>query len=224
MPHLSFYPQLTRQLAAKGNTVYATARKPSEAAELQQLAQTANVHVTAALDVSSPASIAAWAADLKTRINHVDLLINNAGILEHTGLRTVDPEEMMRLFQINTMGPLFVTQSLHNQGLLGRPGTSIVANMTSKMGSVEDNGMGGYYSYRASKAALNIINKSLSIDLASEGVTSVLLHPGFVKTEMTGNSGNIDAKTSAAGLLSQLESGKPLQGRWYGWNGEEIPW
>ena len=78
--------------------------------------------------------------------------------------------------------------------------------------------------YRASKAALNIITKSLSIDLASQGVTSVLLHPGYVSTDMNGHSGNIDAKTSVAGLLTQLESGKPLNGRFYGWNGEEIPW
>ena len=215
--------QLTRQLAAKGNTVYATARKPSEATELQKLTKSADVHVTT-LDVADPASIQDWAADLKTRVKHVDLVINNAGILEASSLRNVTPEEMLRAFQTNTMGPLFVTQNLVKQGLLGKPGTSIIANMTSKMGSVSDNGMGSYYSYRTSKAGLNMINKSLSIDLASDGITSVLLHPGYVSTDMTGHSGNIDAKTSAAGLLSQLESDKPLQGQFYGWNNEQIPW
>ncbi|KAG7669316.1 hypothetical protein Ndes2437B_g05462 [Nannochloris sp. 'desiccata'] len=219
--------ELTRQLAAKGNTVYASARKPSEAVELQQLAASADVHVTE-LDVSSPASISAWAADLKTKhdVKHVDLLINNAGILEASSLGNVDAEEMIRLFMTNTVGPLLVTQQLHKQGLLGKPG-SIVANMTSKMGSVEDNnGMGGYYSYRASKSALNNVTKSLSLDLSRDGIVALVLHPGFVQTDMVGGAGNISAKTSADGLLNQLESRKPaeLNGRFLGWNGEEIPW
>ena len=127
--------QLARQLAAKGNTVHAAARRPNDAKELQNLAKSADVHITAPLDVSSPTSIAAWAEALKKDgVKHVDLLINNAGILEHTGLGGVDADEMMRLFQINAIGPLIVTQQLHKQGLLGRPGKSIVANMTSKMG------------------------------------------------------------------------------------------
>jgi NAD(P)-dependent dehydrogenase (short-subunit alcohol dehydrogenase family) len=116
---------------------------------LQKLAKETSVHVTE-LDVSSSDSIAQWAANLKTQhgVTHVDLLINNAGILEASGLSSVDAEEMIRLFKVNTVGPLLVTQQLHKQGLLGKPG-SIVANMTSKMGSVEDNnGMGSYYSYR----------------------------------------------------------------------------
>ena len=114
---------------------------------------------------------------MKDKIKHVDLLINNAGVLVSTGLGGVDADELMSLFQINAIGPLIVTQQLYKQGLLGKPGKTIVANMTSKMGSVSDNGMGGYYSYRASKSALNIISKSLSLDLEGEGVTTVLLHP-----------------------------------------------
>jgi NAD(P)-dependent dehydrogenase (short-subunit alcohol dehydrogenase family) len=166
---------------------------------------------------------------LKTQhgVKHVDLLINNAGILEASGLSNVDAEEMVRLFMTNTVGPLIVTQQLRKQGLLGKPGNSIVANMTSKMGSVEDNnGMGSYYSYRASKSALNNVTKSLSLDLARDGIVALVLHPGFVQTDMVGGAGNISAKTSAAGLLNQLENRKPaeLNGRFLGWNGEEIPW
>lgn len=219
--------QLARQLAAKGNTVYASARKPSEAVELQHLADAADVHVTQ-LDVSSPDSISTWAADLKIKHNvkHIDLLINNAGILEASSLGSIDTDEMVRLFRTNTVGPLLVTQQLRKQGLLGKPG-SIVANMTSKMASVEENnGMGGYYSYRASKSALNNVTKSLSLDLSRDGIVAVVLHPGFVQTDMVGGAGNISAKVSAAGLLNQLESREPaeLNGRFIGWNGEEIPW
>ena len=85
--------------------------------------------------------------------------------------------------------------------------------------------MGSYYSYRASKSALNIITKSLSIDLAPD-VAACVLHPGFVQTDMTGRSGNIDAATSAKGLISQIESRTPaeLNGKFIGWNGEMIPW
>ncbi|GAB4820963.1 hypothetical protein N2152v2_008009 [Parachlorella kessleri] len=92
------------------------------------------------------------------------------------------------------------------------------------MGSIDDNTSGGCYSYRASKAALNIVTKSLAIDLQSEGITSVLLHPGYVRTDMTGWQGLVTAEASAAGLLHVLESGRPLNGRWYAYDGKEIPW
>lgn len=152
-------------------------------------------------------------------------LLSRAGVGEWTGLASTTSEEMMRLFQTNTVGPLLVTQALHKIGLLGKPGgKSTVALMTSKMGSVEDNSSGGCYSYRASKAALNIVGKSLAIDLQLDEITTVLLHPGFVRTDMTGQQGLIDASQCVAGLLGVLESGKELNGHWYDFQGKEIPW
>ena len=146
--HYFTFLQLTRQLAAKGKTVYATARSTSTVTDLIALSKSADVDVKICiLDVSSPASISDFAAELKTRVNHVDLLINNAGIMDRSGLSEVTSEEMVRIFQTNAIGPLLVTQAL--QSLLGgKLGPSVVANMTSKMGSVGDNGMGGYYSVR----------------------------------------------------------------------------
>jgi len=82
----------------------------------------------------------------------------------------------------------------------------------------------GGYAYRASKAALNIVNKSMSIDLAGRGITAVLLHPGYVRTRMTGGQGLIDVQTSVSGMLSVLESNSPLNGHWYDYKAEEIPW
>jgi NAD(P)-dependent dehydrogenase (short-subunit alcohol dehydrogenase family) len=82
----------------------------------------------------------------------------------------------------------------------------------------------GGYAYRASKAALNIVNKSMSIDLAGRGITAVLLHPGYVRTRMTGGQGLIDVQTSVSGMLSVLESNAPLNGHWYDYKAEEIPW
>ncbi|PSC72928.1 hypothetical protein C2E20_3850 isoform A [Micractinium conductrix] len=173
--------ELFRQLLAKGNTVVATAQHPAQADDLQALAAGAGgrLHVTQ-LDVSNPASVERWAAGVKALAPHVDLLVNNAGVTDGwKGLEDVSLQDMLDCFIPNTIGPLLVTQQLHKQGVLGSAsgGPSLVANMTSKMGSVDDNGSGPDYAYRASKAALNIVNKSLSIDLADEGITCVLLHP-----------------------------------------------
>lgn len=113
------------------------------------------------------------------------------------------------------------------QGLIGLPGT-LVVNMTSIVASHGDqtvsSASGGGYAYRASKAALNIINKAMSIDLAPEKVQCVLIHPGYVKTDMTGGNGWVDVEQSTAGIMEVLQSGKPLDGRFYAFSGEEIPW
>lgn len=95
---------------------------------------------------------------------------------------------------------------------------------TTQVGSIDDNGSGGGYAYRASKAALNIVTKSLSIDLQKEGVTCTLLHPGWVKTDMTSNNGLIDVETSVGGMIGVLESGVDLQGSWHDYAGKSIPW
>lgn len=216
--------EFVRQLVARGNTVVATARKPNEASELQEMISGgADVQVTT-LDITNEESISAWSSDLRNRVEHVDLLINNAGMLEGSPFSSVTKEEMMRTFELNVCGPLLVTQSLHNIKLLGGRKPSIVANMTSKMGSIADNGSGGYYSYRASKAALNMIVSCMNLDLQSDNITSVLLHPGYVKTGMTRYTGLIDPDEAAAGLLAVLEGDKELGGKWYDFKGQEVPW
>ncbi|PRW55919.1 hypothetical protein C2E21_5144 [Chlorella sorokiniana] len=219
--------ELVRQLLAKNNTVIATARKPEAASDLQKLQASAGGRLSVTkLDVTSPQSIESWAAEVKALAPHVDLLVNNAGVTDGwKELGEVTAQDMLDCFTANCIGPLLVTQQLHKQGLLGgRAGSSLVANMTSKMGSIDDNGSGSDYAYRASKAGLNIVNKSLSIDLAPEGVTSVLLHPGYVRTDMTGWNGNIDTQACVKGLLAVLESDRELNGKWYAFDGKVIPW
>jgi NAD(P)-dependent dehydrogenase (short-subunit alcohol dehydrogenase family) len=213
--------EFARQLVQKGNTVLAGVRNPSSAHELQKVQ---GVQIEQ-LDVSDPASIQAWAQRLASRHQHVDYVINNAGVYGPKALEvdTVTAEDMIETYKVNTIGPLLVVQQLLKQGLIGPPGT-VVGNVTSKVGSVSDNGSGGSYAYRASKSALNNVNKSLSIDLKADQITCVLLHPGWVKTDMTNNNGLIDAATSAKGLLSVLESDLPLNGHWYDYKQEEIPW
>jgi NAD(P)-dependent dehydrogenase (short-subunit alcohol dehydrogenase family) len=93
------------------------------------------------------------------------------------------------------------------------------------VGSVSDNGSGAGYAYRASKSALNIVNKSLSVDLAPRGVLCALLHPGWVRTRMTGGQGLIDADESAAGLIRAMQGEfGDVNGRWWDYKGDEIPW
>jgi NAD(P)-dependent dehydrogenase (short-subunit alcohol dehydrogenase family) len=151
-----FRPQFCRQLVLKGNKVIATARRPADAKELNQLADANKGKVVVTeLDVTDATSVQRWAAGLPSVAPSVDVLINNAGVIVRDGFDDITAEEMVYCFQTNTVGPLLVTQHVFKAGLL-RKGSSMVANITSKMGSIDDNGSGGYYAYRASKAALNI--------------------------------------------------------------------
>jgi len=223
--------EFTRQLLEAGNTVVACCRHPSAAQDLQQLASkfATKLHITK-LDVTDPDDVKSWAAQVKQLVPHVDVCVNNAGVVGENSyskwdLDEMDAEEMLFCYKANTIGPLLVVQQLRRQNLIGKPGGSIVGNVTSKVGSVEDNGSGKGYAYRASKAALNIVNKSMSIDLAAEGIVCVLLHPGWVRTGMTEGRGLISAEESAAGLIQVME-GKagPLNGNWYDYAFKPIPW
>lgn len=212
-----------KQLAQKGNKIVATCRQPDAVRE--KLLQLGDVSVTQ-LDVSSPSSIESWAASVRDITPHVDVVINSAGIYgDRINLDTVTADGMLKVYSTNTIGPLLVVQQLRKQGLLGGNTPSLIANVTSKVGSIDDNGSGGGFAYRASKCALNIVNKSLSIDLAEENVVSTLLHPGYVRTDMTGGKGLIDVETSVAGMLAILEKDpEKLQGTWHDYKNEVIPW
>lgn len=217
--------QFVRQLSEKGNKVIAACRSPDAARE--QLLQCGSDVMVTRLDVSDDRSVEEWAASLKVAgIGHVDLVINNAGINKQVTFDTVSKSDMLTVFTVNAIGPLLVAQSLKAHGMLGGNKPSLVANITSKVGSMDDNKSGGGYAYRASKSALNIITKSMSIDLAGENIISTLLHPGWVKTDMTLRNGLIDAPTSVAGMLGVLErlTFEELQGTWHDYKNERIPW
>jgi NAD(P)-dependent dehydrogenase (short-subunit alcohol dehydrogenase family) len=221
--------EFVKQCLDKNNIVIAACREPKSAAKLQSLQPNDALSVTQ-LDVTSPSSISSWTQKVLQLTPHIDLLINNAGIYgERISFNDATQDAMLQPFVTNAIGPLLITQALYKAGLLGGPSSSksshsTIANITSKMGSVDDNGSGGSYGYRASKAALNIINKSMSIDLGEDNCTSVLLHPGWVRTDMVNNNGLIDTSESVSGMLAVLESGRPLNGCWYDFAGKEIPW
>jgi len=172
-----------KQFLVRGDQVIALCRQTSE--ELTALA----CRVEEDIDVSSDDCVAIIRERLND-VSQVDVLVNNAGLLTDESLEDLDYDRIRSQFEINTLGPLRVTDAL--KGKLGRGAK--IAMMTSRMGSVTDNTSGSRYGYRISKAALNIASVSLAHDLMSEGVAVAILHPGYVKTEMTGMSGLIDTE------------------------------
>lgn len=204
--------ELCRQMAQRGHGVIAACRRQSPA--LRSL----GCRVIEGIDVTDDGSVAGLAAALSgTRL---DLLVNNAGVLLHDSLGELDFGRIRSQFEVNALGPLRVTRALlPNLG----PGSRVVI-LTSRMGSIGDNGSGGYYGYRMSKAAANMAGVSLARDLAARGITVLMLHPGMVATEMTGAQG-IPVSESVRSLLERIDGlGPEATGSFHHANGEPLPW
>ncbi len=208
--------ELARQLADRGSDVIAVCRHSSEAIE------NLPVRLESGIDLTNPANL----ADLRQRLSGVklDVLINNAGVLLHQNLGEIDERglEQMRLqYVTNSLAPLLVTQALLDN--LGHG--SKIAIVTSRMGSLADNTSGGSYGYRMSKAAVNMAGVSLAQDLKDRGIAVVLLHPGWVRTEMTGGTGLVDADEAARGLIERIDAlTLETSGTFWHANGERLPW
>lgn len=209
--------EFAAQLQSKGYTVIGTARKPDQATQLK--ATGARVEQ---LDVASQSSVDALAERLAGV--PIDLLINNAGMAARgdSSLETVDYAAMERTFQVNSLGPLRVTQALLPNLQAGNK--KIIVHITSRLGSIELSD-GGMYSYRTSKTALNQINKIMSVELAPQGFTSVVMHPGWVQTDMGGASATLTKPESISGMLGVID-GLTIDdtGKFYNYNGEKLPW
>jgi NAD(P)-dependent dehydrogenase (short-subunit alcohol dehydrogenase family) len=157
----------------------------------------------------------------------IDLLINNAGILTSNGVATATKAEIMQQFEVNAAGPFLMTRALlPNLKLAANAsGHAMVAQITSHLGSIQSNDTGGYVGYRASKAALNMISMSLARDLAGDKIGVVMVHPGYVSTDMCGGVGDITPEQSIAYLTAILDrveftdSGKFFHNEDY-----ELPW
>jgi NAD(P)-dependent dehydrogenase (short-subunit alcohol dehydrogenase family) len=155
----------------------------------------------------------------------IDLLINNAGIYgpgkDGQELARVSSETMQQVFNVDCIGPLRVVQ--HLAGRMARGGT--IANMSSKMGSTTDNSSGGTYAYRAAKAGLVIVSKSMAIDLSAAGVHVITLHPGWVQTDMTHHTGLIDVTKSVAGMTSVIARARDYEpGAFVAYDGQIVPY
>jgi NAD(P)-dependent dehydrogenase (short-subunit alcohol dehydrogenase family) len=205
--------ELCRLLAARGAEVVGVCRKPS--AELEGL----GARMIGGIDVRDDRAPEEVAAQLRGA--PIDLLIHNAGISSHQGLGNLDVASILAQFETNALGPLRLTAAL----LPALHEGSKIAMVTSLMGSSGDNASGGAYGYRMSKAALNIAAVSLARDLAARRIWVGILHPGYVRTGMTGGSGNIDAVDSARGLIARIDAlGPETTGRFFHQDGRELPW
>ena len=139
----------------------------------------------------------------------IDLLINNAGIYgpgkDGQSLSKITSESMLEVFNVDCVGPLRVVRRLTDHVIAAK---GVIANISSKMGSTSDNGSGGTYAYRAAKAGLVIVSKSMAVDLAPAGVHVITLHPGWVATDMTNQTGLIDIETSVAGMSQMIKQAR----------------
>jgi len=216
--------QMVKQSVKNGWRVFACCRHPSNADELIKVASLTpgqvSVHV---LDVADTAQIQALAYELRN--TPIDWLINNAGVygsMEHQFGNT-DEADWLKTFQINTIGPMKVTEAFISN--LESGSEKKVATLSSKMGSMEDNTSGGSYIYRSSKAALNAVVKSLSFDLKDKNITCLVMHPGWVRTDMGGPNGEIDVAESVVKMFDTIEqSSLKNSGDFFDIDGSVIPW
>jgi len=216
--------ELTRQYLEEGWSVLGCSRHVHESNELNILKKQYSTLLTlAALDVRDEKQIQSLADEW--RLKSIDILFNNAGIYgpEHVKLGSLNAKDWQEVFLVNSISPLLIAQAFAPHVAMSQK--KIIAAMSSLMGSIADNFSGQYYYYRSSKTALNAAMKSLSIDLQSQKIVSVVFHPGWVQTDMGGPNAPLPVSESVTGIrqvLSQItlaDSGKFLSYR-----GDELPW
>jgi len=205
--------ELARQYKARGDDVIAPVRTTSD--ELKAL----GVEVHEGVDVTDDAKVLQFKRALGDRT--IDVLLNNAGLLTSEDMLDMDYDRIRRLFEVNTLGPLRMTHKLSHLLVRG----SKVGILSSRVGSMSHNEGGGNYGYRISKAAVNMVGKNLSIDMAPRGIGVYLLHPGYVATEMVNYAGPVPPDVSAKGLIERMDNLNLEQtGTFWHAEGYELSW
>jgi NAD(P)-dependent dehydrogenase (short-subunit alcohol dehydrogenase family) len=205
--------ELARHYQTEGWRVTGVCRETS--AELEKVAE----QVMDGVDVTNKENIDRLVSALQGQT--IDLLINNAGLLQDEALGSIDYESLRLQMEINAFAPLRISEALLPNLRKG----SKIANITSRMGSIADNDSGGRYGYRASKAAFNAFGRSLAIDLKERGIAVAQLHPGYVKTRMVNFGGLITPAESVEGLVKRIDDlDLKNSGSFWHSNGEELPW
>jgi NAD(P)-dependent dehydrogenase (short-subunit alcohol dehydrogenase family) len=217
--------EFSRQLAEDGWCVLACSRDLEKSDALNKLAAEYPEQITLyALDVTDHGQIKKLSQTLANK--PIDLLINNAGVYpgsKDSSFGQTDYDAWAHAFLVNTMAPLKMAEEFITQ--ITQSSRKTIVTITSKMGSVADNGRGGSYIYRSSKSAVNMVVKSIAIDLESDEIISVLLHPGWVRTDMGGPSGLISVEQSVSGMLSVIrEVTSTDSGKFIAYDGQIIPW
>jgi NAD(P)-dependent dehydrogenase (short-subunit alcohol dehydrogenase family) len=206
-----------RQFAADGWSVHGCCRKPDAASALTAI-DGVSVH---ALDVTDFASVDRLAQQIT---DPIDVLLNNAGQSPRPSLEfgRMDYDLWAKLFTVNTQAPFKMIEAFHDH--LRRSDRRVVANVSSLMGSIADTSR-GIVPYRSTKAALNMVTKALSGDLARDKIVIFSVHPGWVRTDMGGPIATVSPEDSAAGIKKVIENaGADANGQFFNWTGETLPW
>ena len=216
--------EFARQYLADGWRVYAACRDPDSAFELHSLADTSDHQLRIMpLDVTDSATIKAAAIELDAQA--IDLLLNNAGVMGPRGqtIGNIDYDAWAKVLDANTVGPMRVAEAFVDN--VARSDRKLIVTLTSGMGSLADNTSGGSIAYRSSKAAVNMVMRSLAIDLAPRGITCVVVNPGWVQTEMGGPHARISPAESVTKLRHLIDTLGPTQsGKFFNYDGREYPW
>ena len=216
--------EFARQYLADGWEVYGACRDPDSASELHRLADASGHKLRIlALDVTDPASIKAAAAELDGQA--IDLLLNNAGVGGARGqtIGNIDYDAWAKVLDVNTMGPLRVSEAFVEH--VARSERKLIVTLTSGMSSISDNTSGGSIAYRSSKAAVNMVMRSLAIDLAPGGITCVVVNPGWVRTDMGGPHASLTPAESVMRLRHLIDTLGPAQsGKFFNHDGREYAW
>ncbi|XP_035710477.1 C-factor [Folsomia candida] len=226
--------EMVKQVVAKYSpkAVFATYRDITKAEELIQLSQIHPCIKPVLMDVSNLETFASVVKQIDAEMGNsgLDVLINNAGffIKENQSLDSITKNLVLEYLQVNTFGPLFVTQAF--LPLLEKAGNSeskkaVILTFSSRLGSIEDNQSGGYYASRTSRAASNAITKSISIDVKDKNILIAAINPGWVKTDQGGENAPLTPEESVSGILNVFENLTPSQsGLFFQYNGTIIPW
>ncbi|MGH9870105.1 MAG: SDR family oxidoreductase [Candidatus Polarisedimenticolia bacterium] len=217
--------EMVRQYGLDGNwRVFACCRRPQRSEALTRFASTFKERVSVhPLDITDQANIESLARELDHEA--IDLLINNAGLYGPHGqvLGQIDVKSWLEVLKVNTIAPLKMSEAF--AGHVGRSSRKVIATISSRMGSVADNTSGNAYAYRSSKAGVNMVMKSLSIDLRERGITCVTLNPGWVRTDMGTRHAPLSVEESVHNMRTVLASVRLNDsGRWFNHDGTDIPW
>lgn len=205
------------QLRARGDTVIATCRDVEKAAELK-----ATGAEVMGLDVTSEPSIAELGKALSGRA--IDVLINNAGVSSTSkSLADCTQEELAKVLLVNSIAPMLVTKAA--LPALKKGNGKLIVHISSQLGSIANNTGGSSYGYRASKAALNQLNRSLAAELAPEGFHTLCMHPGWVRTDMGGPNATLSTEESVRSMLGVIAKAREVaSGSFLNFDGKPLPW
>ena len=216
--------EFAKQYAADCWRVYAACRHPHAAADLRGLEKASAGQVTVlTMDVTDIDSVRAAVTAIEGAA--VDILLNSAGVSDPSGQTAgaVDYKSWAQTLDVNTLGPARVTECFASA--VARSDRKLVVTISSGMGSLAENISGGSIAYRSSKAAVNMVMRTIAIDLAPRGITCVVVSPGWVRTDMGGSDAKLAPAESVAALKSLLKSLGPAQsGRFFRHDGSECPW